>query len=92
MSCCKTGARLDASRVAQSCLGEDYALEEHALDVHIHALRQKVEHTLGPAMDSHGQRRWLQTFRRLNSAMSRLEGTNYPIAESTTWFYIGNKA
>lgn len=24
--------------------GEDYALEEHALDVHIHALRHKVEH------------------------------------------------
>lgn len=23
--------------------GEDYALEEHALDVHIHALRQKIE-------------------------------------------------
>ncbi|MGC3973890.1 MAG: response regulator transcription factor [Nitrospira sp.] len=24
--------------------GEDYALEEHALDVHIHALRHKLEH------------------------------------------------
>jgi DNA-binding response OmpR family regulator len=24
--------------------GEDYALEEHALDVHIHALRQKLEY------------------------------------------------
>jgi DNA-binding response OmpR family regulator len=23
--------------------GEDYALEEHALDVHIHSLRQKIE-------------------------------------------------
>jgi DNA-binding response OmpR family regulator len=23
--------------------GEDFALEEHALDVHIHALRQKIE-------------------------------------------------
>ena len=43
--------------------GEDYALEEHALDVHIHALRQKLEYN--PAAP-----RWILTIRGVGYKLS----------------------
>jgi two-component system response regulator RegX3 len=43
--------------------GEDYALEEHALDVHIHALRQKLEYN-PPAP------RWILTVRGVGYKLS----------------------
>ncbi|ULA68978.1 MAG: putative Sensory transduction protein RegX3 [Nitrospira sp.] len=43
--------------------GEDYALEEHALDVHIHALRQKVE-------DKPSAPKWILTVRGVGYKLS----------------------
>lgn len=43
--------------------GEDYALEEHALDVHIHALRQKLEPT--PSVPQ-----WILTVRGIGYKLS----------------------
>ncbi len=43
--------------------GEDYALEEHALDVHIHALRQKLE-------DKPSEPRWILTVRGVGYKLS----------------------
>ncbi len=37
------GTVLSRQELLNRVWGEDYALEEHALDVHIHALRQKIE-------------------------------------------------
>lgn len=37
------GRVLSRQDVLNRVWGEDYALEEHALDVHIHALRRKIE-------------------------------------------------
>ena len=39
-----TGRVLTRQALLNLVWGEDYALEEHALDVHIHALRQKLEY------------------------------------------------
>lgn len=37
------GVVLSRQELLNRVWGEDYALEEHALDVHIHSLRQKIE-------------------------------------------------
>ncbi len=37
------GLVLSRQELLNRVWGEDFALEEHALDVHIHALRQKIE-------------------------------------------------
>ena len=37
------GRVLSRQELLNRVWGEDYALEEHALDVHIHALRRKIE-------------------------------------------------
>jgi DNA-binding response OmpR family regulator len=37
------GLVLTRQQLLNRVWGEDFALEEHALDVHIHALRQKIE-------------------------------------------------
>lgn len=41
----RPGRVLSRQALLDQVWGEDYALEEHALDVHIHALRQKLEST-----------------------------------------------
>ena len=45
--------------------GEDYALEEHALDVHIHALRHKLE-------DKPSSPQWILTIRGVGYKLSAL--------------------
>ena len=92
MSCCKTRARLDASRLLNHVWGEDYALEEHALDVHIHPATKWNTNPRSRNGFSRSEALATNFPQAEQPNVGRLEGTNYPVAESATWFYIGNRA